>query len=466
MTSSRRAILLTGATGYIGGRLRPLLDVLGHDVRCLVRDPAAMDAAVTDRATTVRGDLLDRASLDRAMEGIDTAYFLVHSMGAGGGFEARDREAATNFASAARAAGVRRIIYLGGLGDDTTPDSTHLRSRHEVGELLRRDAGGVQIVEFRASIVIGVGSASFEMIRALVERLPVMVTPRWVSVLAQPIAIDDVLAYLVAALELPAGPHRLYEIGGNDRLSYGGIMHEYARQRGLRRVMIPVPVLTPRLSSLWLAIVAPSHARLGRYLIESLRYPTVVNDPAALRDFDIRPRGVQAAVEGAIAEGRERRLGRLVDSRTTRVGVPPVAAFNAIRRVGGENGWYYGDWLWQLRGWMDLLVGGPGMRRGRRHAEELTVGEALDCWKVDTYEPHRLVLVAEMRLPGKARLEFEVNPDGGGSVIRQTAVFEPKGVSGLAYWYAAWPLHQLVFAGMLRGIARAAEGRFTPASAG
>ena len=452
-----RSVLVTGATGYIGGHLRPLLDALGHDVRALVRDPDGADRRSFGTARVVGGDLLDRGSLGPALQGIDTAYFLVHSMRAGAQFEELDRTAAANFASAARGAGVRRIIYLGGLGGSATPDSTHLRSRHEVGEILRRECGPVQVIELRASIVIGAGSTSFEMIRALVERLPVMVTPRWVSVLSQPIGIDDVLAYLVASLDLPAGPHRLYEIGGSNRLSYGAIMREYARQRGLRRVMIPVPVLTPRLSSLWLAIVAPRYARVGRCLVESLRYPTVVNDTAALRDFAIEPRGIADAVHAAIAARDEHSPRRFVDARSVRIAVPAAAAFNAIRRIGGRNGWYYGDWLWQLRGGMDRLVGGVGMHRGRRDPDDLVVGDALDCWTVQSYEPNRLVLAAEMRLPGSATLEFTVADDGAGSVIRQTAVFEPRGVAGFAYWYSVWPLHQLVFAGMLRGMARFAE---------
>ena len=449
-------ILLTGATGYIGGRLLPLLESAGRAVRCLVRDPGALRPAGAGTEVVV-GDVLDATSLDRAFRGIDTAFFLVHSMGAPGRFDELDRTAAINFAAAARAARVRRIIYLGGLGDGASRLSTHLRSRQEVGELLRSHAGETQVVELRASIVIGAGSASFEMIRALVDRLPVMVTPRWVSVLAQPIAIADLLAYLVAAISLPHGPHRVYEIGGADRLSYRDIMREYARQRGLRRAMLPVPVLTPGLSSLWLALVTPLYARVGRRLIESLRHPTVVQDDAALRDFDIRPRGAREAIAAAIAEHEARIPERLTDSRTVRVAAPPERAFAAIRRVGGRTGWYYGDWLWQLRGWLDLLVGGVGMRRGRRHPDELAVGDPLDCWKVEALERHRLLLTAEMKLPGRASLEFAVTPAGTGSLIRQTAVFEPAGLRGRAYWYAVWPLHELMFAGMIRGIARAIE---------
>ena len=474
-------ILLTGASGYVGGRLLPALQRRGLGVRCLARRPEFLRPRVAPGTEVVAGDVMERGTLDAAMAGIHTAYFLVHSMGAPGRFDELDRQGAANFADAARAAGVTRIIYLGGLGESTSALSPHLRSRQEVGEILRHHAGGTQVVEFRASIVIGAGSASFEMIRALVERLPVMVTPRWVSVLAQPIAIDDVLAYLEAGLELPVAEHRIFEIGGRDAMSYRDIMSEYARQRGLSRLMIPVPVLTPRLSSLWLGLVTPLYARVGRRLIDSLRHPTLVRDDAALRAFAVRPRGVADAIAQALSnEDRERaatawtsavsaagtttrsggsRFGnRLVDSRTVRVSAAPEIAFAPILRLGGGNGWYYGDWLWRLRGWLDLLVGGVGLRRGRREPDHLAPGDALDCWRVEGCDPpRRLLLAAEMKLPGRAWLEFEVAPDGTGSLVRQTAVFDPVGLLGLAYWYSAYPLHQFVFAGMLAGIARAAE---------
>jgi uncharacterized protein YbjT (DUF2867 family) len=400
-------------------------------------------------------------------------------MGSTGSFEEADRRGAEHFGRAARDAGVRRIVYLGGLGESDPSLSAHLRSRHEVGDVLR--LSGVPVIELRASIVIGSGSLSFEMVRALVERLPVMVTPRWVAVPAQPIAIDDVLAYLVAALDVDVAGNPVYEIGGADRVSYGDLMREYARQRGLRRVMIPVPVLTPRLSSLWLGLVTPLYARVGRKLVESMRHPTVVRDDTAARVFGIRPRGLRDAIASALRNedcahaatrwsdalsaagpvpqwGGVRFGGRLVDSRLARVAVPPAAAFASIRRIGGATGWYYADWLWRLRGFLDLLGGGIGMRRGRADPEALHVGDAVDCWRVEALEPdRRLRLRAEMRLPGRAWLDFEVTPAGGGATIRQTAVFDPVGLAGLAYWYGVWPLHRLVFAGMLRNLARAAE---------
>ncbi len=466
MEPGSRRILLTGATGYVGGQLLPELEREGYLVRCLARTPESLAGKTGPGTEVVAGDITDRASVDAAMRGIETVYFLVHSMGQGERFESLDRAGAANIAEAAVAAGVSRIIYLGGLGDDREALSPHLRSRHEVGEILRERCGvdgGPQVVEFRASIVIGSGSVSFEMIRALVERLPVMVTPRWVSVLAQPIAVADLLAYLVAALDLPRGAHRTYEIGGRDQLSYRDIMREYARQRGLRRAMLPVPLLTPRLSSLWLALVTPVHARVGRALVDSIRHPTLVQDDSAIRDFPIVPLGVEAAIAAAIAtEARDRR-NRLIDDRTIAVDVPPERAFAAIRRIGGRNGWYYGNWLWRIRGGLDVMVGGVGMRRGRRDPDALAVDDHVDWWNVEACEPTRLLLAAEMKLPGQAWLEFQVTPAADGSTIRQTAVFDPRGLAGLAYWYAVWPLHALVFKGMLRGIAKeAAKERAAP----
>ncbi|NDB74535.1 MAG: NAD-dependent epimerase/dehydratase family protein [Verrucomicrobia bacterium] len=293
-----KLILVTGATGYVGGRLLPLLVEDGWRVRCLARQPERLLSRVPVGVEVVPGDLLDAASLSAAMQGVEAAFYLVHSMGATGDFEKQDRLAAENFATSARAAGVRRIIYLGGLGEDEPDLSAHLRSRHEVGERLR--AHDVPVIEFRASIIIGSGSLSFEMIRALVERLPVMVMPRWVRVAAQPIAIGDVLAYLRAALSLELGSSVIVEIGGPHQVSYGELMREYARQRQLRRLMIPVPLLTPRLSSLWLGLVTPLYARVGRKLVDSLRHPTVVRDDSALRLFPIRPIGVGEAIARAL----------------------------------------------------------------------------------------------------------------------------------------------------------------------
>jgi uncharacterized protein YbjT (DUF2867 family) len=424
------------------------------------------------------GDATDPADLARACAGVDVAYWLVHSMESGVDFERADRLAAERFAAAARDAGVRRIVYLGGLGADDDRLSAHLRSRHEVGAILR--AAGLDVVEFRASIIVGAGSFSFDLVRTLVERLPVMICPAWLATPTQPIAIGDVVAYLAAALDLPPGGARIFEIGGPDKVSYGAIMREYARQRGLVRLMIPVPVLTPRLSSLWLKLVTPRYSKVGRKLIDGLKNPTVVTNDSALREFAIRPRNLATAVRDAMqsedrefaglrwadvadAEDLPQRYGgtpqgtRLVDHRHAVVAVAPERAFAAIERIGGRNGWYACNWLWSLRGWMDRAIGGPGMSRGRRDPDRLRVGEPLDCWRVEACEPpRRLRLAAEMKLPGRGWLEFEVVPRDGDVTIHQTAVFDPRGLGGLAYWYAIWPLHELIFRRMLAGIVRRA----------
>jgi len=479
MAHNNSIILLAGATGYIGGRLLSLLEQRGVRLRCLARRPEYLRSKVAETTELVEANVLDPQSLPAAFAEVDTAYYLVHSMGSAEGFEREDRLAAMNFAVAARNAGVRRIIYLGALGNANQGLSKHLRSRQETGELLRESS--VQVIEFRASIIIGSGSISFELIRALVERLPVMICPKWVATPAQPIAIEDVLDYLVAALDLNDRESRIFEIGGPDRICYGDIMREYARQRGLRRAMIPVPVLTPYLSSLWLGLVTPVYARIGRKLVEGLRNPTVVEDASALRAFAVRPRGLREAIARALvnedrqfaetrwsdtlssagptpAWGGVRFGSRIIDSRTATVAASPEAAFAPIERIGGRTGWYCGNLLWRLRGFFDLLIGGVGLRRGRRDPLSLRQGDVVDFWRVEAIEPNRLLrLRAEMRLPGRAWLEFEVSGDACGSLIRQTAIFDPVGILGLIYWYALYPVHRLVFAGMLKAIARAAE---------
>ncbi len=477
--SDKPLVLLTGATGYVGGRLLKALEARDVRVRCLSRRPEFLQPKVMSQTEVVPGDVLEKSTLKDAMQAVHTAYYLVHSMGSAGGFEEADRQGAQNFTDTAKEAGVHRIIYLGGLGEPGRALSPHLRSRHEVGDVLR--SSGVQVIELRASIVIGSGSVSFEMVRALVERLPVMITPRWVSVPAQPIGIEDLLQYLIAALELEVSGNQIYEIGGSDRVSYGDVMREYARQRGLRRLMIPVPVLTPRLSSLWLGLVTPLYARIGRQLVDSIKHPTVCSDDTALTVFPIRPKGMRQAIASALrnedrefaetrwsdalsATGSPRGWGgvrfgtRFVDSRVAQVHVSREQAFAPIRRIGGTTGWYYGNWLWHLRGFLDLLAGGVGMRRGRRDPDAVWVGDVLDFWRVEAFEPNRrLRLLAEMKLPGRAWLEFEVEGNGTSSRIRQTAIFDPVGLPGLLYWYLLYSFHRLVFAGMLRGIAAASR---------
>ncbi len=470
--------LVTGATGYVGGRLlRRLLDA-GHTVHAVSRHPEHI-RMTHERLLLFKGDVLDYDSLLPAMTGVDTAYYLVHSMGSERDYEEMDRVGATNFARAARKASVQHLIYLGGLAneEDSVGLSAHMRSRMEVGRLLRES--GIPTTEFRASIVIGSGSLSFELIRSLVERLPIMITPRWVSIMAQPIAMEDLLAYLLAAIERPASTHQIYEVGGKDLVSYGGIMKEYARQRNLRRWMIPVPVLTPRLSSLWLGLVTPIYARVGRKLISSIRNASVIKDRQAERDFDIHPRGLEEMISLALRNedqdfaetrwsdalsslGNPKHWGgihfgrRIIDSRRVVVAKSPTEAFRPIQRIGGEQGWYYANFLWRIRGWIDLLFGGAGFRRGRRHPDDLCLGETIDWWRVEAIEPgRRLRLLAEMKLPGRAWLEFECTPldKEQGTEIRQTAIFDPAGVWGRTYWYLLYPLHQLIFAGMLSKIA-------------
>ena len=470
-------IALTGATGYVGGRLLRVFHREGRRLRCLVRRPEFLSHRVPEGIEVVRGDVFDPDSLGVGLEGAESAYYLVHSMSDHGSFEEEDRRAARNFAEAARQCGVRRIVYLGGLGSDSDYLSPHLRSRQEVGEILRES--GLCVIELRASIVVGSGSLSFEIVRALVERLPVMIAPKWVATPAQPIGIEDLLAYLAGALDLPAVESRIYEVGGADQVSYGDIMREYAAQRGLRRIIVPVPVLTPRLSSLWLTLVSPVYARVGRLLIDGLRNPTLVRDQTSLQDFAVRPMGIHQAIERALQnEDREfaetrwsdalsagpgnrswggRRFGsRIVDSHSVAVKCSTENAFGPVRRIGGKTGWYYGNWMWRIRGLLDSFLGGVGLRRGRRDPEHVRVGDTLDFWRVETVEENkRLRLFAEMKVPGRAWLEFEVLPGAQGSVIRQTAIFDPSGLSGLLYWYLLYPLHALIFRGMLRNIAGA-----------
>jgi len=468
--------LLTGATGYIGGRLLRRLESNGPAVRCLCRNPEALSWRVAPGTELVRGDLLQPASLGAAFSGVDTAFYLVHSMQSGEEFEAEERSAASNFADAARRAGVRRIVYLGGLGhgEELSP---HMRSRAKTGDILR--SSGVPVIELQASIVIGSGSASFEMMRALVERLPVMITPRWVNSAAQPIAIEDVIEYLLAAAQLPEDGHRTFEIGGADVTSYFGLMREYARQRKLRRWILRVPFLSLSLSSRWLTLITPVYAAIGRRLIASVRNPSFVRNPEALEVFDIQPMGITRAIERALTnEDRDlaetrwsdaRRStaggahsgpthGLLINEQTVRVHVTPMRAFDPIRRIGGRTGWYFGNALWRIRGLLDLMTGGVGMRRGRPDPETPFPGSTLDFWRVENYEPgRRLRLVAEMNVPGRAWLEFRADADGSSTIIRQIAQFEPRGLTGLLYWYLLLPIHEIMFRGMLRRIAAAAE---------
>jgi uncharacterized protein YbjT (DUF2867 family) len=481
-------ILVTGATGYVGGRLVPRLLAAGRRVRVLVRDPQRLQGRewAADVEVAV-GDVLRPETLGPALAGVDVAYYLVHSMAGGEGFHERDLAAAKAFALAAAAAAVDRIIYLGGLGDSSADLSRHLRSRQETGAALRE--AGVPVTEFRAAVVVGSGSISFEMVRYLTERLPVMICPQWVYTRVQPVAVDDLLRYLVQALDVPASAARIVEVGGADVLTYGEMMQGYAAARGLRRRLQPVPVLTPRLSSYWVHLVTPIPSQIARPLIEGLRNETVVRDLAARDLFPtIHPVGYATAVRAAVAsldsgevetrwsdalvtssgDLRPRALttqeGKLIERRQAHVEATPEHVFAVVCTVGGEHGYGAWDWAWRLRGAADRLVGGVGLRRGRRDPAELRVGDALDFWRVEAVEPGRLLrLRAEMKVPGAAWLQFETLPHEGGTLLVQTAYFAPRGVPGLVYWYGLLPVHSRIFSGMIAALAAEAGWSVAPA---
>ena len=476
-------VLVTGATGYIGGRLVPRLLEAGHRVRCLVRSRAKAAArpwSDDSRVELVEGSLEDFAAVRAALEGCRAAYYLVHSMTATGArYREQDRKLAALFGRAAADAGVERIVYLGGLGETGAGLSEHLASRREVEHELAR--GGVPVTVFRAAMIIGSGSASFEILRYLVERLPVMITPRWVRTECQPVAIANVLHALVRCLEVPETAGKTLDLGGADVMTYQDILQVMAEELHLRkRFIIPVPVLTPRLSSLWIHLVTPLDASIARPLAEGLRNRVVARDDEAQRWIPQRMLGVREAIHRAVGSTQDRVVPTswadagpmpgdpnwsggtaFEDRRVTRVDASVEEVFRAFCRVGGDRGWGPGMWLWRLRGRLDRLFGGPGLRRGRRDPEHLRVGDAVDFWRVTHLErPRRLSLQAEMKLPGTALLQFEVeaHPDGGARLI-QTARFLPKGLRGILYWYAVLPLHAWVFPGLLQSIAEDARAR-------
>lgn len=480
-------ILVTGATGYIGGRLVPRLLTDGHDVRCLARDPSKLsDDPWRDEVEVAQGDVLDRESLTAAMEGCEAAFYLIHSMDdRGDDFRERDRRAAENFAAAAEEAGLKRIVYLGGLGqsDDL---SEHLESRQEVGQILA--SGAIPVTELRAAVIIGSGSVSFEMLRYLTEVLPVMVTPKWVRTLCQPIAISDVLHILAHAIQDESDQSAIRQIGGPDKLTYEEMMRIYAEVAGLpRRLIIPVPVLSPRLSSHWVGLVTPLPTGVAKPLVESLRIEVIVDDNSyaesvvgdlvgyreavtrALRrskNLDVATRWSDAATSPSQAlPGDPEWAGgsTQIDRQTADSSAPPEDLYWAFARIGGAVGYYTMNWAWGLRGLLDTLAGGVGLRRGRRHPEEIRQGEALDFWRVVGVDPgRRLQLYAEMKLPGEAWLSFEAIPQGSGSRLEQTAVFIPRGLFGRLYWWAMLPFHVVIFKRMAHRIAEAAEARPVP----
>jgi uncharacterized protein YbjT (DUF2867 family) len=463
--------LIVGASGYVGGRLVALLAADGHRLRLASRDPRGLAERFPD-AEVVPMDLLDPATIPPALEGVDTAYYLAHSMAGGEhGFEMRDLRAARWFGQAAREAGVKHIVYLGGLGDAKSGLSPHLASRQETGAEL--SSHGVPVTEFRAAVIIGSGSASFELLRNLVEHLPVMITPRWVRTLCQPIAIRDVLDYLRGAAGHPERSG-VVEIGGPDVLSYAEMMRTYARLRGMRRV-------TPRLSSYWCSLVTPVPASIARPLIEGLRNEVIVRDPGPAHAFAVEATPFELAVQRAIdrvdrhdvettwfdalglpgqpdLERDENREGMIVDRQRRDVRATPAETFAQIERLGGRAGWPSGNVLWRIRGLLDRLVGGPGMRLGRRDPQHVRVGDAVDFWRVEEVRPAELLrLRAEMRVPGRAWLQFEMVQTPGGCRLVQTAFFEPRGISGRLYWYLLLPVHLAIFRGSVREIVRRAE---------
>jgi uncharacterized protein YbjT (DUF2867 family) len=482
-SGERRPVLVTGATGYIGGRLVPRLLETGARVRCLARDASRLQGRPWRREVElVVGDVLRPDSLSDALHGVTVAYYLVHSLGAGSDFPERDVTAARRFGTAAKNAGVERIIYLGGLGDPGKALSAHLRSRHETGEALRES--GVPVTEFRAGVIVGSGSLSFEMIRYLTERVPVMICPRWVYTRIQPISVRTVLDYLVEALRVASSADRTIEIGGADIITYGEMLTFYAEVRGLRRWLVPVPVLTPKLSSYWVHFVTPIPATIARPLIAGLRNEIIVRDHAARQLFPgIQPLDYRTAVKLALEKLRADKVetawsdalstsqpdatpvtlstheGMIIEHRQLAVDAPAEAIFRAFTGLGGTRGWLYMNWAWRIRGAFDRLCGGVGLRRGRRDADSVRVGEALDFWRVEAVEPNHLMrLRAEMKVPGKAWLQFEVKAQERDTrpLLTQIAFFAPKGLLGLAYWYALYPIHRMIFGGMIQRVAKRA----------
>ncbi len=480
-----KTILVTGATGYIGGRLVPRLLADDHPVRVLVRSRRrVLSRPWSGDVEIAVGDALKPETLPEAMQGVHTAYYLIHSIAGPTGFEELDIQAARNFGNAAKQAGVERIIYLGGLGDPRADLSPHLRSRQHTGDALRES--GVPVTEFRAAVIVGSGSISFEMIRHLAERLPIMVCPKWVYSRIQPIAVDDLLDYLVSALHTPESRGRTIEIGGADVTTYRGLMLGYARAHGLRRFMVPVPVpvLSPRLSSYWVHWFTPIPAKITHALVEGLRNEVIVTNNLSQTIFPhVKPRDYSAAIDSVIQDldqGRidtswsdatdvseepegnvriESREGAIIESRRRPVNATPAEVYKVVAGIGGRRGWFFANWTWRLRGMVDRLLGGAGLRRGRRHPDELRVGDAIDFWRVEAIEPDRLIrLRAEMKLPGRAWLQYEFRETPNGTTqLEQTAAFIPRGLPGLLYWYGLYPVHSWIFSGLIKAIARRAE---------
>ena len=478
-----KLILVTGATGYVGGRLVPRLIDAGYRVRCLVRDPSRLlGRPWLNKVEVIKGDGLSPNELIHALEGVSTAYYLIHGKQGGKINAERDLQVARNFAHAAEEANIENIIYLGELVDPTANLSPYLRARHETGYLLRY--GKVPVTEFRAGMIVGSGSALFDMIRYLAEREPLLICPAWFFSEAQPIAIRDVLSYLVDALTTPDGTGRVIEIGGPTRLTYADMLLSYAKERDLKRWLIPTPFFAPRLSAYWVHMITPIHWRIVAPLIEGLRAKLIVRDDAARKLFPhIKPIDFQTATH--LALGRIQRdnvetswsdalvtvlgdfkpyqftvdEGMFIERRQVVLDLEPEAVFRAYTGIGGERGWLYMNWAWAIRGWIDKVIGGVGLRRGRRHPDDVHAGEALDFWRVEVVDKNeKMRLLAEMKVPGKAWLEFESQKqDNHKTLLVVTAYFAPHGLSGFLYWYAMWPFHAYIFDGLTRRLASRAR---------
>ena len=489
-------VLVSGATGYVGGRLVPCLLQEGYAVRCFVRSPERLDGQPwLDDVEVAVGDALEAETIPPAMQDIDAAYYLIHSLGAGkGAFASRDRRAATNFGQAAKEKGVGRLLYLGGIEPAGERRSEHLESRLETGRCLRNS--GVPVTEFRAAVIIGSGSLSFELIRNLAERLPVMICPRWTDTPTQPVAVRDVLAYLTQALATPASTGEVIEIGGADVTTYAEMFETYAKVRGLRRLLLNVPFLTPTLSSYWVGLVTPISNKGARPLIEGLGSEVTVTDGGKARNLfpQIEPITMETAMRLALRRYADRTVptlwhsalssspqgrevleelehteGMIKEKRQLRVEASPEAAFKMAQTLGGGTGWLYANVLWVLRGYLDLLVGGIGYRKGRRHPTRLRPGDAVDFWRVELIDgeadPKTMRLRAEMKTNGRAWLQYEITAPENGSqngtpdaaLITQTAFFDPKGLWGLLYWYALYLPHRFIFTGMIEELGRRAE---------
>jgi uncharacterized protein YbjT (DUF2867 family) len=465
-----KRILVTGATGYIGSCLIPRLLEKGYVVRVLVRDLETLRGRNwLSQVEVAQGDLLEVVSLRSALEGVTAAFYLVHNMSSGRHYEAREAESAGNFAAMAEAAGLQQIIYLGGLANPDEKIGAHMRSRLHTGEILR--SGRVPVTEFRASLVIGSGSISFEMIRYLTEQVPVLVGPLALKNLAQPIAVQDVLDYLLAALETPACQGGIYEIGGKDVLSYAQAMSAYARLRGLKRAILLLPWVPANLMAALVGKLTPVPAHIARPLIGGMRSSSIVRSEAAGQAFpDIHPQPYRDSILRALEQltpsrleptwkngaslSRYRKEGFFIENRQIRIKVRPEAVFQVVIGMGGKNGWYFMDGLWKLRGFLDRLAGGVGLR-GRSSEENLSENDVVDYYFVEALEAGRLLrLKAELKAPGDGWMEWQTIPDGEGTLLTQTAFFAPRGVPGFLYWYLLWPVHAMVFAGMIRAIAR------------